>query len=222
MNESPNRALIGGLLLAFLASAVNVQFLLSLGTSVSHLTGDVSRITSDAIVRPTGWSSEAKILGMALLGFLTGATACGYFVHHPTLSLNQPYGRSISGIGLTLILVSFISPNYPASGVFLAAAACGFQNALATRYKGLVLRTTHVTGLLTDIGQMTGMRFAGHVIESWKIIIQVLLVVAFVLGALGGAALHLYSGKSPLLILGIAYLITGCVWSLLKHRFPKS
>src|SRR5687768_11126571 len=92
MNETPNRALIGGLLLGFLASAVNVQFLLSLGTSVSHLTGDVSRITSDAIVRPTGWSNEAKILGMALLGFLIGATACGYFVHHPRLSFHQPYG----------------------------------------------------------------------------------------------------------------------------------
>jgi|GEM_PF-5134493 len=44
---------------------------------------------------------------------------------------------------------------------FPSGNACGFQNALATHY-GLVLRTTHVTGLLTDLGTNLGMRLRGH------------------------------------------------------------
>ena len=38
------------------------------------------------------------------------------------------------------------------SGIPLAAMACGLQNALASSYFGLVIRTTHVTGVITVMG----------------------------------------------------------------------
>src|SRR5690606_13280086 len=159
----------GGCILAFLAAAVNAEFMLRMGVSVSHLTGDVARITSEAVESGGEWTGEAAILCLSLAGFVGGAATAGFFIHHPNLQLGRPYGRSVIGVGLLLMAahpllrVSVLLP------CFLAAWACGMQNALATRYRGLILRTTHITGLLTDLGQLIGMRLRGHPIESWKI-----------------------------------------------------
>ena len=45
----PKWIVIGGCLLAFLSAAVNAGFLIRLGTSVSHLTGDVSKVAVDGM-----------------------------------------------------------------------------------------------------------------------------------------------------------------------------
>ena len=46
LHAKPGWVLTGGCLLATLAAAVNADFMLRLGATVSHLTGDFSRITS--------------------------------------------------------------------------------------------------------------------------------------------------------------------------------
>ena len=40
--------------------------------------------------------------------------------------------------------------------VCLVAAACGLQNAMCTSHFGAIIRTTHVTGTVTDIGSTLG------------------------------------------------------------------
>jgi uncharacterized membrane protein YoaK (UPF0700 family) len=40
--------------------------------------------------------------------------------------------------------------------VYMLAIACGMQNAMTTRYSGAVLRTTHLTGMVTDVGLLIG------------------------------------------------------------------
>merc|ERR1712227_1107505 len=39
---------------------------------------------------------------------------------------------------------------------YFAAAASGLQNAMCTSHFGAVVRTTHITGTVTDIGSTTG------------------------------------------------------------------
>jgi uncharacterized membrane protein YoaK (UPF0700 family) len=41
-------------------------------------------------------------------------------------------------------------------GAVWASLACGLQNALTTHFSSAVVRTTHVTGLLTDVGIILG------------------------------------------------------------------
>lgn len=213
----PGWVLLGGCILAFLAAAVNADFMLRLGVSVSHLTGDLSRITVEALKAGGRWSHEAAILCLSLVGFVGGAATAGFFIHHPNLQLGRPYGRSVIFVGLLLMAchpLLKVSVLFPC---FLAAWACGMQNALATRYRGLVLRTTHITGLLTDLGQLLGMRLRGHPIEGWKITVPLLLSSAFALGAAVGAALHLTTTIPVTFACGATYLIGGLVWSVLKR-----
>lgn len=212
--------LVGGCLLAALAAAVNACFLVRVGTSVSHLTGDLSRLAIDLGLEDDGRRASLARVACALLGFVLGATVSGALIHHPRLELSRPYGRSITGIGLALVAADLVS-GADALAVGLAGAACGFQNALATHFRGVILRTTHVTGLLTDLGVQLGMRLRGHEVEAWKVVVPLCLVLAFFAGAAGGAALTVASPGGALLVVGLAYVATGLGWTFVKHVVLK-
>lgn len=215
-----NRArfvLLGGCLLAFLAASLNTAFMVRLGTSVSHLTGDVSRFAIDLSSAGSEPRTAVSFLAAALTGFVAGAMLSGALIHHPRLELSRPYGRSIAGIGVLLLGANQLLPRSEVGAVALAATACGYQNALATHFRGVILRTTHVTGLLTDLGVMLGMRLRGHSVDSFKIGAPACLVLAFFLGALAGAFASTHFGTDVFLVIGLAYLAGGLGWTVLKR-----
>lgn len=207
-----------GCALAFLSAAVNACFLIQLGTSVGHLTGDVSRVAVELMSAQKGLHQSLANLVSATLGFLAGATAAGFFIHHPDLEISRPYGRAIILIGLCLGASQFTLAGSPAGAIGLTAFGCGLQNALATHYKGTILRTTHVTGLLTDLGSNLGLLLKGVDVNRWRLLVPLVLVLSFFAGAIAGSGLVLWSTRSPLLILSGLYLAGGLGWSLLKHR----
>lgn len=215
--DRPAVALLGGCLLASLAAAVNVHFLIDTGISVSHLTGDVARFSADAAVGQALRRHELQSIALVLCGFLAGACVSGFVIHHPAFTLARPYGRSIMGIGALCLGAWYADLAQLRLATFLAAAGCGLQNGLATHYRGLVLRTTHITGILTDLGSLAGMRLAGHRVESWKLVWQGSVALAFGAGSAAGAALHVAAPEHALLWLGCAYLATGLTWTLAKH-----
>lgn len=218
MQTHPRTVLLGGCLLAALAAAVNVHFLMRVGVSVSHLTGDLARLGVDLARADRRVTRDVLWLATALGGFVLGAIGAGFFVHHPAFAIERPYGRAVASIGLLLFVAWRVEVRAPLGATFCAAAGCGLQNGLATHYRGLVLRTTHVTGLLTDIGQMLGLRLAGRAVEPWKILVQAAVCLAFLGGALGGALLSLRAGDATLGVLGLCYVGGGLGWSLVRRR----
>ena len=211
-------------MLAFGASFLNTGFLLTAGTSVSHLTGDIARIGSglSALGNPDGF----HILNVttAALGFVSGATISGFLLHHPTLEIGKPYGRTLSALGVFLMGAHFLRATHPLPAIAIASAVCGVQNALASRYRGAVLRTTHLTGLFTDFGIHLGMRLRGHRIEGWKLLIPVCSTLAFLIGAAAGAVFVTNDRGDWLLLAGVGYLVGGIAWSVFKrmgNRGPR-
>lgn len=215
------RVIIGGCFLAFLSAAVNAGFLIHLGTSVSHLSGDVARVGVDAIRSYDEMTGLIANLVAATAGFVTGAAAAGYFIHHPEFTFARPYGRSVAVIGVCLILAHIFFKPMPIAAVLLASFSCGLQNALATHYRGVILRTTHLTGLLTDLGSNMGMRLKGHAIDPWRIGIPASLAAFFFLGAAFGSALILWWDLPFLLILAGLYISGGLGWTVYKHCFLR-
>ena len=212
----------GGCCFAFLSAAVNAGFLIKLGTSVGHLTGDVSRVAMDAVVSHAHvWSAAANLL-TATLGFLAGATGAGYFIHHPNLNLTRPYGRAVCAGGALLLAAHFLIGRHPLIAILLASMTCGLQNALATHFRGMVLRTTHLTGLLTDLGTNLGMRLKGHRIHGWKLLVPACISLSFFAGAAFGSIL-VYAFQAPfLLILSSIYLAGGIGWTIYKHGIART
>ncbi len=122
--------------MAFGVAFANV--VLETGVSVSHLTGDISRLSMDL----SHWSPEALTdagrVAAATLSFFLGAVLSGYLIHHPSLDLARPYGRAITGIGLLFIVAGLIIPYVPVLGIAAAAFGCGLQNPLSTNYEGMI------------------------------------------------------------------------------------
>lgn len=214
---TPQQIVFGGCLLAFGASFVNAGFLLSTGTSVSHLTGDIARIGSG--LSTLGNTEGFHIINVttATFGFISGAIISGFLLHHPSLEIGKPYGRILSVLGVFLVAAHYSYSDFPILSILIASAVCGAQNALASRYRGVVLRTTHLTGLFTDLGIHLGMRLRGHKIEGWKLSIPVFVTFSFLVGAVVGSIFVLKDPGNWMLAAGLGYLVGGVVWSVYKR-----
>ena len=209
--------LSGGCGLAFGAAFANTGLVLHTGTSVSHLTGDVARMTINLARWSPSMFGELLRVGVAAGLFLVGATLAGFVIHHPNLDLARPYGRTITSIGCLLLIAYFCVAQLPIVSIGLAAFACGLQNALATHYRGVILRTTHLTGMMTDFGVTLEMRFRGYDVPGWKIRVPAMLMVSFFLGGVLAAYFH-FSGYDAIMIAGIGYVFSGIGWSIWKRR----
>lgn len=73
---------------------------------------------------------------------------------------------------------------------FFASAACGLQNALATTYSDAVIRTTHVTGIFTDLGIMLGRLIKGEALDRRKAKLFLIIIMAFIFGGTLGTFLY--------------------------------
>lgn len=214
---TPTQIIIGGCLLAFGASYLNTGFILQTGISVSHMTGDISRIASGLFTMGEGQLASLVHVLVATLGFIAGAILSGYLLHHPTLEIKMPYGRILSSLGLLLILSHYSYSHSSSTSIALASFACGAQNALASRYQGMVLRTTHLTGLFTDLGIHIGMRLRGHPIQAWKIRVPIYIALSFLVGAMVSSFLNLEQSTHWILYAGLAYTCGGISWSIYKR-----
>ncbi|MGK0190568.1 MAG: uncharacterized membrane protein YoaK (UPF0700 family) [Verrucomicrobiales bacterium] len=214
---SPTQIVLGGCLLAFGASFLNTGFILTTGTSISHLTGDIARIGSGLSAIGGGNGFHIVNVAVATLGFVSGATISGFLLHHPTIEISRPYGRILSTFGVFLVAAHFVHIEYPLIAIAVTSTVCGGQNALASRYRGIVLRTTHLTGIFTDFGIHLGMKIRGHSIESWKLLIPIGITCSFLVGAVTSSAVILNDSENWILAAGIGYFLGGALWSIYKR-----
>lgn len=209
--------LAGGCCLAFGAAFANIGVVLETGISVSHLTGDISKVSMDLTSSSPALLREALLVGGAALAFVLGAFVAGFLIHHPTLDFARPYGRMVTGIGLLLIASGLLIPEYPLAGIALAAFGCGIQNSLASSCRGIVLRTTHLTGLVTDFGVALGMKARGCEVAASSFVVPGLLIVSFFLGGVISGVAFLGGKLDVILVAGCGYVLAGLAWSIGKR-----
>ena len=93
---------------------------------------------------------------------------------------------------------------------YFAAAANGVQNGVSSMYSANLIRTTHMTGLSTDVGLFLGQLIRGNTKNLWKLQILIGLGLSFWLGGFVSlfAAKHLTSNS--LLVNAALFLAIGC------------
>ena len=176
---------VGGFWLAAVAGAVNAIGLLGFEhQAVSHLTG-TSTLLGLALV-DVDLAGSAHLL-LILLSFVLGAALSGVIIDNAVLRLGRRYSVALVIEALLLLLAMVALGRGSSSGHFLASAACGLQNGMVSTYSGAAIRTTHVSGLFTDLGTMLGARLRGHPLDRRKALLFLLLIAGFTLGGSVGA-----------------------------------
>ncbi len=140
------------LMLVFIAGALNAAGWLQYGQTLSHMTGNLTRLGFSF----TGKDREALTLFMVcILSFFFGATLSGYGFPEHRVGLWRRSGIVLMGCGAVLMLAEIAQMPQDARAASLAFVL-GAQNGLALRYRGILTRTTHMTGHLTDCGAALG------------------------------------------------------------------
>lgn len=177
----------GAFVLALIAGCVNAIGLLGFDhQSVSHLSGTATLLGTGIFNRSL--ADSFHLVGV-LLSFLLGAALAGFLLHGTKLKLGRHYDTALL-VEAALLFVSYLLLSRGLFyGHFFASAACGLQNALATTYSGAVVRTTHVTGIFTDLGIMLGNLLRGDSLDRRKLKLFLLIVGGFIAGGMLGAGL---------------------------------
>lgn len=141
--------------LTFVAGAANAGGFLAVQQYTSHMSGIVASIGDNLTL---GHYKLVLSSMLALLSFLAGAACTAIMVN---------WGRrkqlhSLFALPLileSLLLIAFGLIGSSAMTIMLLCFLMGLQNALITKISKTEIRTTHVTGIVTDIGIELGKLF---------------------------------------------------------------
>lgn len=208
--------LFGGALLAFIAGFVNTVSLGYFHIPVSHMTGAVTRLSID-----TASLNFHEFLNIAyiLFGFLAGASLSGLIIGAKNLRPSREYVGILTLESLALVASFFLFHSAANTGLFFAALACGLQNAMASTYLGLIIRTTHMTGIVTDLGILIGHALRHRTVRLWKISFLLLVLAGFFSGGIAAFLSFKVLGFAAILVpAGLCLLSAGgLLWFKTKH-----
>ncbi len=185
MQRLPRWVEWGGFLMALNAGYINAVGVLGFKhQAVSHLTG-ISTFLSIELMQ--GEWVQVLHLCCVMLFFVMGAMLSGVVIGHEAFKLGHQYHVAL-WIEAGLLIAAILLLNHGwASGQWLASAACGLQNAMTSTFSGAVVRTTHVSGLFTDIGISLGLRLRGQPVDRRRLLLYGLLISGFICGGVLGA-----------------------------------
>lgn len=177
----------GAFILALVAGLINSIGLLGFKhQSISHLSGTASQLGTGIINADV---LEILHLIFILLSFVIGAAISGFYLRSGAIKLGRNYSGLLCVEAVFLFCSMYFLLDDSLYGHYLASAACGLQNALVTTYSGAVIRTTHVTGIFTDLGIMLGAKLRGAPFDKRKALLFILIILGFVTGGTIGAYL---------------------------------
>ncbi|MTV41858.1 YoaK family protein [Duganella radicis] len=223
---TPHRSDIGnrrlGRSLAFVAGAVNAGGFFAVGQYTSHMSGIVSALADNLALG----NMSLLLAGLAsLAAFFCGAATSAVLIN---------WGRrreAHSRYALPLLLEAALLLAFGLLGVRMAehghigaivALLCfvmGLQNAIVTKASRAEIRTTHVTGLVTDIGIELGKlcywnrdpAAARVTADLPRLALLASLLAMFFIGGVAGAVGFMYLGFAACVPLALALLLLAIV-----------
>jgi len=216
VSKLPRWVEVGALALALIAGCVNAVGLLGFEhQSVSHLSGTATALGAGLL--NSSLLTSFHLFGV-LITFFLGATFAGFLLRGNALKLGRHYDTAlvIEACLLGAAMLFLDAGSY--YGHFFASAACGLQNALATTYSGAVVRTTHVTGIFTDLGIMLGEALRGQKMDARKAALFLTIIAGFILGGIIGAGLYARYQFAALLFPSIVCLLMAFVYRVYRRR----
>ena len=224
-----------GCALAFVAGAVNAGGFLAIGRYTSHMTGIVSSMADELAVGDVALALAALA---AWIAFLLGAASTALLINWARRHrLRSQYALSLMLEAMLLLVFGLAGTHLAAMHdvlapvtVLLLCFIMGLQNAIITKVSGAAIRTTHVTGLSTDIGIELGkllyynkQRLPDMIVRANrnKLKLHSLLIGFFFVGGVTGALGFKHVGYSATIVLAaaLALLAAGPILQDMRLRW---
>lgn len=195
--------ILGGTL-AFSAGAINAGGFLAVGQYTSHMTGIVSALADNLVL---GNLTLVFAGLLAFSSFVAGAASTAIFINWARRRhLHSEYAISLALEALLLLFFGLLGANlnlfvelFVPATVLLLTYIMGLQNAIMTKISKTEIRTTHMTGVITDLGielgrlfywnrHKTSIQLGKVTADREKLRAHALILSLFVSGAIMGAA----------------------------------
>ncbi|MEO6904049.1 MAG: YoaK family protein [Bacteroidia bacterium] len=228
-NRTPKHNLQIATVLSFVAGIVNVVGFLSIKQFTTNVTGHFALFIND-VEHLEFW--KGTIYFLYIFSFLFGSFSSSFLIEkfRENKKLNVFVLPTIIEcvILLSIALVSNITEiKYPNLIACLLLFAMGLQNSYVTKISNAVVRTTHLTGLFTDLGIELSQLFFPKLHPNRKKIkatikLRVYIISFFFAGGLAGGFLYSRLGlKLNSLIFGALILLVSLFYDDFRYRIIK-
>lgn len=212
-------------LLSFIAGLVNVTGVLSIKTLTTNVTGHFAFFAEELAYKRY---SSAFLFFMLILAFLTGAFAAS-FLSETVSRYRERFSHHVPLIIEAMILLSmglfggYLAVYSPFTIACLLLFAMGMQNSLVTKISSSTVRTTHLTGLFTDLGiELSQLFFYKQPNETKQlhksIRLRLTIILFFFIGCVLGGYAYNYLGLLNLAI-GSLLLFFASMYDLIRYRY---
>lgn len=188
--------------LSIVAGIVNVTGWSSLGILTTNVTGHFVLLSEQILAK-----NIQMTIGIALLvlAFLFGAFMSSVFMEISRDKAEEHFVSYIVPISLEIIVLAFVALSdlflFPFEDYILLLAmlllfSMGMQNALVSQVSSYIVRTTHLTGLFTDMGiELSQLIYYKKEVDRKELKRSIFLRMLIVIGFTSGGILagYLYS-----------------------------
>lgn len=208
--------LLGAMMLSGIAGFTNSAALGLGGLAVSHLTGSLSRVSVELSEGDTRTMLPFTVI---LVAFFLGAVCSGAVVAAREVGIGRRYAALLALVAALLALAGVVSHTHTNTvSLGLTAFACGAQNTLATSYRGMLVRTTHMTGVVTDLGFEVGVWLRSRRVDLRVVRVHLPVLCAFFVGGVIGALVTARVGADALFVAAAGALGVSVSYLLLRSR----
>ena len=201
--------------LSFVAGIVNVVGVLSLATLTTNVTGHFAFFAEEILVK--NYSKAISFL-LFIFFFLIGAFVSNFLVEislRKNIKMAHTIPMFLEIAILCFVVISqdwFLIIENQRYGAYILLFAMGLQNALVTQISQSTVRTTHLTGLFTDLGIELSQLFFYQKTPLYKklkrnISLRLSIILFFFLGCTIGGFLYTILKVNTLLIAALALII---------------
>lgn len=194
---------------------INVGAIRSFSLPVSHHTGNVSHLALSIANKNI---TEVFMVASAILAFFAGAFFSGLLFHQRKFGLKKRYGILLMGLAMIFLSLALLKTPQILKISALSFAA-GVQNAMFIFYGDILVRTTHITGYLTDAAFALAMCLRGKK-DKFRFFLFYSLNILFFLA--GGITAGLIKTDSFFISSACLYLIAGLYYFMMRKKGNKN
>ncbi len=201
---------------AFIAGIINVFGLINLGVFTTNITGHVGELALS--VETMRWQESKKVI-LWIFAFGFGSFTSAVLVNYLQDKMIQLSYALPIGIEIGLLIACFVlnkTPENQAIQILILLYTMGLQNGIVSVVSGKVVRTTHLTGMVTDVGIGLGklvLKKGNQIFVRRSLLLNISIIIMFVTGGIIGTLIT-YKYQEKVLLIPIILLISILLYDL--------